>query len=251
MVAKYIGPPIRGEVNPRVVTIKDSDLLTIARGLVGEGSFKISKATASAMMWALMNRIMLTNARYPGTTRPYEYREMWELFSQPINTRWDGIEGNEPAGLSDFCGPGGRWENSKFCSADRLTRRSNIAKMSWEDIPSGVIMWVRQFQAGTLFPPDEFATKTNRSRISNWSAATLKTSKNVPIPEEYPWGFKLGGEWFFEDSYLRKGEVTVESDPEGFSPTAPTGFTQIGVAGVLAAGGVAGTVSYLLAKYVF
>jgi len=251
MVAKYIGPPIKGNVNPRIVTIKDSDLLTIARGLIGEGGFKIDEATASAMMWALMNRIMLTNARYPGTTRPYEYREMWELFSQPINTRWDGIEGNEPANLSDFCVPGGKWENSKFCSVDRLERRANISSMSWDDIPTNVVKWVRQFQAGILFPPDEFATKTNRSRISNWSATTLKTDKGVPIPEEYSWGFKLGGEWFFEDSYLRKGEVIVESDPEGFTPASPEGFIQLGIAGGLVLTGAVGVASYMLAKYVF
>jgi len=251
MVAKYIGPPAKGMINPRVVTIKDSDLIWIARGLVGEGGFKINEAESSAMMWALMNRIMLTNATYPGTTRPYEYGEMWELFSQPINKRWDGIPGNEPAGLSDFCAPGGKYENTKFCSEAKLDRRAGIATMAWEDIPASVTKWVRQFQHGTLFPPDEFATKTDKSRVSNWSAAWLKNKYGDTIPEAYPWGFALGGEWFFEDSYLRKGEVTVESDPEGFSPTAPSGFTQIGAAGILVAGGLIGTAAYLLAKYVF
>lgn len=233
MVATYKSPH-------REFEISDHNLIWVARGILGESGFGVSEAGASGMMWAMANRILLTNIKYPGTKRQPEYWEMWREFSQPINPQWDGIPGNEPGDEKDFCAPGGKWAGTKFCSQDKLDRRKKYSSLTWDEIPPQVVKWVRQFQHGLLFPPDEFSTKTNRSRISNWSAKSLRSRAYkggplVPIYEKYHWGIQLDGEWMFEDTYLKKGFSSVQSDPDGFSPTAPRsslGYVTLGAAGV-------------------
>lgn len=218
----------------REFEISDSNLIWIARGLIGEGGEGISQDAASAMLWAMANRLLLTNIKYPNTNRPPEYWELWRMFSQPINPRWDGLPGNEPGTQKDFCAPGGKWHGTKFCAEKLLERREYYSNASWDQIPPNVIQWVRKFQYGLLFPPDAFATRTNRPRISNWAAKWLKKEQGgvlKPIYDVYPWGLQLDGEWFFEDDYLKSGSVSVDSDPDGFSPTAPRsamGYVTIG-----------------------
>lgn len=234
----------------REFQIDDDNLIWVARGLIGEGGEGISKDAASAMMWAMANRLLLTNVTLPGTESAPEYWELWRMFSQPINPRWDGLPGNEPGTQKDFCAPGGKWYGTKFCTEKLLERREKYSTMDWDGIPPNVILWVRQFQHGLLFPPDAFAAKTNRSRISNWSAKWLKKDVDgvlTPIYEVFPWGLQLDGEWFFEDPYLKSGVVTVDSDPDGYSPTAPRsslGYITVGSLLALAAAGI----GYLIGK---
>lgn len=236
----------------REFKIEDDNLIWVARGLVGEGGEGISQAAASAMLWAMANRLLLTNITYPGAARQPEYWELWRMFSQPVNPRWDGMPGNEAGSDKEFCAPGGKWYGSKFCTEGLLERRRKISALTWDEIPPNIIQWVRKFQYGLLFPPDEFATKTTRPRISNWSAKWLKKEVDgqlKPIYEVYSWGLQLDGEWFFEDEYLKAGSVSVDSDPDGFSPTAPrssAGYITIG--GLLAI--AAAALGYFLGKHI-
>lgn len=237
--------------NYREFQISDSNLIWIARGLIGEGGEGISKDAASAMMWAMANRLLLTNIKYPDSDRQPEYWELWRMFSQPINPRWDGLPGNEPGTQKEFCAPGGKWYGTKFCEEKLLERRAEYSAKDWDEIPPNVILWVRQFQYGLLFPPDAFVLQTNRSRISNWAAKWLKKKVDGvlrPIYEVHPHGLQLDGEWFFEDDYLRKGAVEVDSDYDGFTPTAPrsaAGYITVGSLLALSAAAA----GYFIGKY--
>ena len=263
MAATYKHIKKNGEVG-RTVTIGDDNLIWVARGIVGEGGLTVSKDTASAMLWAMVNRMLLSNITWcsafgcseeeEANDRELEYWEMWRAFSQPINPRWDGIVGNEYGSKKDKCRPGGLYYGTKFCSDAVLERRETMRELTWEDIPQGVKTWIREFQYGLLFPPDAFATETTKSRISNWSAAWLKQNVGTkeapvmkPITEVFPWGLKLGGEWFFEDPWLVGGHVEVDSDPGGHSILMPL---EGGWITPLALAGILGLSGYLLYRYI-
>lgn len=201
MAGKYVGPR-------RELVIKDSDLIWVARMLVGEGGRGIEQDEASAALWSMANRFLLHRKQESWPT----FVSLLKAFSQPINPKWDGKAGNEPG--NDFCAPGGKWEGSKFCTPDKLRRRESISSLTWEEIPAGVRRWVVEFQNGTLFPPDEIA-RLDRPRISNWAAKWLKKKRDgelKTLDRVYPWGVDFGGNWFFEDDGLLSGYVDVVSD---------------------------------------
>ena len=204
---------------------------------MGEGISPPQKI--EAVLWAMANRLLLTNVKYPGTNRQPTYGEIWRLFSTPVNPKWDGIEGNEPGNQTEQCVPGTRRWGTEFCDPRVLERRETMRNLEWDDFPQVLRSKLIAFQAGKLFPPEEFATKTSRSRVSNWARKDLKQQRNgegpyIPLPELFPWGFALGGEWFFEDDYLRKGSVQVDTDynadltrPEGGSILLPLAATLV------------------------
>lgn len=193
----------------RSLSIDDDDLLTIAKGVVGEGGEGVSETTAASYLWAIMNRCLL----YSGSG--ISYVEMWKAFSQPINPKWrrDGL----------FCQPGGKGYGKESCSEERLARRDRIAAMDWSDIPASVTRWVLDFQAGYLpMPTHVWGTQ----RMTNWAAVSAGT------PEKFPWGMEIGDEWFFEDRNTRSGTVSVEPGERQAIPPSPYGIVGKVVAGV-------------------
>jgi len=227
------------------------DLLWAGRGAMGEGINPPQKI--EALLWAMTNRLLLTNVKFPGTKRQPTYGEMWRLFSTPVNPIWDGIEGNEWGDTKEKCVPGKHYWNTEFCAAKVLERRETMRNLEWDDFPQVLKSKLIKFQAGYLFPPDEFATKTDRSRITNWGRADLKQREYKdgplkPITELFPHGFRLGGEWFFEDPYVRKGTVEVDADPnmDRSRPEGQQGSILLPIALTLVAGGALGLVATAL-----
>ena len=216
MAGKYTGPK-------RTLVIRDSDLIWMARMLIGEGGYKIKEDEASACLWAMANRYLL----HPKQERWGSFTALLKPFSQPINPKWDGIPGNESG--EDFCS-GGKYEGTEHCSPDRLKRREEMRTLAWENIPLRVRQWVGKFQNGVLFSPDQLA-RLRKSRISNWGARSMKkrlNSEKVPLAEWAPWGIDFGGNWFFEDKNLLDGFIDVESDPD--SPAIKPPVSLLGVA---------------------
>ena len=185
MAATFYGPR-------RKLQVSDDDLLWAGRGLVGEEGEGQSRDTAAAMLWALLHRCLLM-------PNELDYGQMWRAFSQPINSRWrrDG----------DFCRPGGRYFGSQFCSEAKLARRERISQIAWEELPISLRVWLKEFQAGQLAPPDAWAS-LSRPRVSNWGSATVLSS----LPAKYPWGYRQADEWMFEDKGLLAGAVSVDTD---------------------------------------
>lgn len=202
MAGKYTGPR-------RELVIRDSDLIWVARMLVGEGGYKLDEEEAAAALWAMANRYLL----HPKQKNWKNFTALLRAFSQPINPLWDGILDNQ-SGM-DKCDPSSKWYGSKHCSASSLKRRERMRTITWEEIPLRVRNWVVEFQNGVLFPPDQLGG-LRKARISNWGANWLKKSRDgevMPLPEWAPHGIDFGGNWFFEDANLIDGYVDVESDP--------------------------------------
>lgn len=169
----------------RQLSVKDDELLDVAKGVVGEGEEGVSETVAASYLWAIMNRCLLW------ADSNISYGDMWRSFSQPINPKWrrDG----------EFCIPGGKGYGTEACSEDRLRRRDRILAMDWEDIPASVTRYVLDFQAGYL----PYPTLWGGQRMTNWASASTNT------PQKYPWGMEIGGEWFLEDKGIHGGMVTV------------------------------------------
>jgi len=193
----------------RDLIITDDDLLWAGRGCMGEGLKGLTKdqqqEKIASMLWALINRCLL----HPYFSKhKYSYGKMWIRFSQPINPAWtrDG----------KFCRPGGRYHGSKYCTEPKLKRRDIMRSKNWSDFSPLLTESLQKAQDGILFPPDQWATDTQKGRISNWSAITERRG-GLPIANRYPWGVQIGGEWFFEDKALLPGDVSIEIDPSVLS----------------------------------
>lgn len=231
MVATY-----KFEKTGRTYQLTGEDMLWAARMIVGEAGRGADKDDASAMLWAMMNRFM----QYGNW---YDYTELLRKFSQPINPIWyrDGKR----------CRPGGKYHGTKFCAENLLKRREEVSSLTGDEIPINIKTWVREFANGVLLMPVAW-TRTTKPRINNWGAHWLKQENKqgqlVPIPELYPWGVRIGGEWFFEDPGTPGGVVTVESD-NGPLPTWPTGFATMGSLSALLVGGALGGLGYLAFKH--
>jgi hypothetical protein len=235
MAGKYTGPR-------RELVIRDSDLIWMARMLVGEGGYKISEDEASAALWALANRYLL----HPKQENWETFTVLLKAFSQPINPKWDGVPFNQAG--EDFCS-GGKYEGTEHCSPSKERRREKIRTLAWEDIPLRIRQWVGEFQNGVLFPPDKL-TRLRKARISNWGAKWLKKRRDgqvMPLPEWAPWGIDFGGNWFFEDKNLIDGEIDVTSDPD--SPAIKPPVSPWGVATVVALTGAGYLGTRLLMDY--
>jgi hypothetical protein len=159
-------------------------------------------------------------------------------FSQPINPIWDRNGWK--------CAPDGPYYGTKYCTEEKFRRRERVARMPWDDVPIHIRTAVRQFAAGQLAPPDEWAS-VRKGRISNWGAKWLKNKAGVPLPEREPQGLLIADEWFFEDRSLRAGEVRVEGGL-GPLPTGPQGVSTLGALTVLLLSGAAGVGGWLLWK---
>ncbi len=162
-----------------------------ARMCVGEGGRRCSRDKASAMLWALMRRFMLHPARRHWGT----YTFLMRRFSQPINPRW--MRGGDLAK---------KWAGTKYCTERKLNRREKISTMPWWKIPKRIRTAVIDFSNGTLEEPYKILM-LDRPRVTNW--ASLKS-----LPTKYPHGVNIGGDWFFEDDDLIKGDVIVEGRDE-------------------------------------
>jgi hypothetical protein len=207
----------------RSLSVEDDELLTVARGVVGEGGEGVSETTAASYLWAIMNRCLL----YSGAD--ISYADMWRAFSQPINPKWrrDGV----------FCLPGGKGYGAESCSEAKLARRDRINAMDWSDIPASVTRWVLDFQAGYLPSPVEV---WGSQKMTNWASASTNT------PKKFPWGMEIGGEWFFEDKGTRGEVVAVEQGERRMIPPSP--YRGLGkILGGIAVAALAG-IGWLLAK---
>lgn len=176
---------------PNVETIDEGEKIWAGRMCYGEGGRNCSRDKASAMLWAIMNRLFL----WPAGRRYKEYEDLMRAFSQPINPRW--AEGGDLAA---------KWAGTKYATAARLKRRAAVSGKAWEKIPETIRTAVLDFQRGVLFPP-EILTTIPRARITNW--ASLKST-----PKKFPWGIDIDGDWFFEDEDIYDGFVRVDPEEE-------------------------------------
>ena len=223
--ARYMGP--RGSFS-----LDDEDMLWAARMIVGEGGEGAKLPVIQSYLWAMANRWHLFGGSWPTFTA------LVRAFSQPINPIW--------ARDGSMCRAGGKYHGTKFCDEDKLRRRERVTRMPWDDVPIHIRTAVRQFAAGQLAPPDEWAS-VRKGRISNWGAKWLKNKAGVPLPEREPQGLLIADEWFFEDRSLRAGEVRVEGGL-GPLPTGPQGVSTLGALTVLLLSGAAGVGGWLLWK---
>jgi hypothetical protein len=171
------------------MTVSEYDALWAARGCLGEGGPTQSEEVTAAYLWAIMHRCLLFG-------NSMSFGGMWKAFSQPINPDWRET--------GKFCRPGGLYHATESCSVARLARRDKLAQTIWDHLPREIVFRVRSFQTGTLDRPDHWAT-LRRGRVSNWGSH--KTMKH--LSKDYPHGYELAGEWFFEDPHLLAGVVEV------------------------------------------
>lgn len=178
----------------RETIIDDNTALWMCRMCVGEGGYKCSKDKASAMLWAMMNRWNL----WPGRKKFGSLLQLIRAFSQPINPRWQA--GGDLAL---------KYKDKDAGSPARLKRRAAICSLTLKEMEKKapqIVEAVKEFQNGTLFPPD-ILTELTMPRISNWASLPSTPRKN-------PQGLDIDGDWFFEDKTLIPGFVKVEQRDE-------------------------------------
>lgn len=198
------------------IALDASDRLWAARAILGEGDERPSFEVMSAYLWAIMRRSLMGSKRW-------RYRNMWLAFAQPINPDWreDG----------KYCRVGGKYHGTTHCAPAKLARRKRIASTPWEDIPPTIREAVERFSSGELPKPQvELALGPGRDRLTNWASWP-------GVEQAYPWGVRIGGEWFFEDRPMADGDVVISSVAIDDRPTIAL-VSWAGV-GLLAAAGLA------------
>lgn len=199
--------------------ISREDRLELARMLVGETGSRYSDEELQALLWAIMNRFMLSPRQRERST----LKDLLQAFSQPINPRWDGIPDNQKG--QDFCAPGGEYEDTWHCTTEKLRRRIKTANLSWDEIPKRIRKAVLAFEKGELPYPKAAGSQ----RLTNWASYP-------GVRQKFPWGVDIGGNWFFEEKGTLNLAMTVGKEVLSPSPTtvvgvaiAVTGFTLLGL----------------------
>lgn len=168
-----------------------SSALWLARMCVGEGDKggnRVDPNKVRWLCWAIVNRWFL----WPGSRHYSTFVKMMRRFSQPINPRW--MFGGDLAK---------KYAGRPPASPKRLERRARICALQWTDIHPETVRDVLYFVRGGRGTPDSvdlYGTEKEGMRPSNWASL-------ASTPIKHPDGFDVGGDWFFEDSNLAKGEV--------------------------------------------
>jgi len=175
----------------RSIHLNKDTALWVARMLMGEGWRGIKGA---AVLWATINAYLLK------PHRNFDYQHYIRAFSQPINSGW--LPGGHQYEQAKIKG----WKDA--ISPARIRNRKRIRALKWDDMPEGVKNLVNKFAAGKLKYPKIFSD-LEQSRVSNFASMPH-------LPEKYPHGvgIKAGKrtEWFFEDFYLKPGNVKTIID---------------------------------------
>jgi hypothetical protein len=185
----YLGP---AKNNPHTeLSLSYQDTLWIGRAFVGEhGGLRTDPMAFSTFAWSMINRFLL----HPGNRHWRSFRYMLRRFSQPVNPRWyrDGDLAKKHAG-------------SPMCTEARFKRREEIEALDWDDFSPGLQAGIYRLQRGELPIP----------MLSHWPDGSWKRPSNFAatsdkLRRKYPHGVDVEGNWYFEDSRLRKGTVAVD-----------------------------------------
>lgn len=134
----------------------DSDVEWLARSLHGEGGANVTAEKASALCWSMFNRFML-NPKHFGAK---SFTSFLRSFSQPINPKW--------ARDGQFCGLGGPYDGTAFCSPDKLARRD---KITIGPIPEVCLTFADDMAKGILPRPNkifvDFASYSGMARYGD------------------------------------------------------------------------------------
>lgn len=191
MAAIYRGPK-------RGYTLDDTDVLWLARGLVGEGGENISRRTAAAHAWSWMERLHLVNAVWSQTG--WSYAALVKAHSQALSDLW--LDQN-----SDRC-----QQYPDKCTAASIARRERIRSLTRAQLEAyGVWQMAVEFQEGTLERPYS-------EPMYDFAACSLTRRQGRPCA-----GTEFDGQCFLPYSCLKSGEraavidgtVDVEVNPFG------------------------------------
>ena len=182
-IYEYVGP----ESNPpqEQLVLTREDLLWLGRAYVGEhGDYNL--VHFPVFVWCMLNRFFL----HPGAKHWKSFTFMLRRFSQPINPRW--MRGGDLAE---------KHAGSRMCTKGRLDRREKISAMSWGRLPVALRRLLVDLLRGIIAP--SFEGMSAKNRYSNFAATTKR------LKHRYPYGYNIGGNWYFEGRSLRKGVVVV------------------------------------------
>lgn len=136
----------------RKYTLTDGDILWLARALYGEAGDPISRRSASAIAWCLINRYLMWGSDF---WEGKSFTEFMRAFSQPINPIWTDPNSSKCLG------------QPKDCTPERIARRRMIQGAAWEDLPYSAKLYATTFAQGDLFQvlPNDIVDFSSCKRI--------------------------------------------------------------------------------------
>lgn len=122
--------------------LTDEDILWAARAAACEGG---GETSMTAALWTWARRFALPSRRDQFSS----LASLIRAHSQPVNPRW--------ARGGEFCAPGGRYADTRFCSEDKLQRREWCASWAWHQIPGPARSITKRWALATLDNPAPLA----------------------------------------------------------------------------------------------
>lgn len=196
----------------RGYTLDDTDVLWLARAMVGEAGEDVTEQEAAALAYCWMDRLHLVNAIWSQTG--WSLAALIRAHSQPVSPLWTDPDG-------DKCRA-----HPEACTAAHIARREKIQGLTVEYLQGlGVYQLAERFAAGDL-------SRTIAEPTYDFAACSLTAKQGRPCP-----GTNIGGNCFLTYACLKPGEkddvipgdVTVERSVGG----------QVLLGGLLVLGGIA------------
>lgn len=198
-VAIYRGPT-------KGYSLTDTDVLWLARALVGEAGEDCTRREAEFHFWCWMDRFLLVRGRW--LTEGWEFHSLLRAHSQAINPLWmTPGEGQCAAHPSD-------------CSADRIARRARVCSYSAAQLQSfGVYAFALAAQNGTLDRP-------TAQTLYDFAACSLVERQGRPCS-----GINVAGQCFLPYDCLKDSEkkAVVPGNVEMGTTVKTLGISALGV----------------------
>lgn len=177
--------------------LTNEDKLWTARMIDAEGAG--TEAEAILLLWAMIQRKYwgvgpyTVNRPEPRAFGGDSWTEFVRKFSQPLNPAWyrDGV----------YCRPGGRDAGTPACAENRLQRREQWQRRTFNSLDAVAQRVTNLFMAGQLPRPDAVIG------VVNWRA---RDNVEVRAPEAKP-PFRTGNRYFYNISGLSQNHPDLAS----------------------------------------